>query len=69
MEKTVRLTTKRLWLLVSAMAYYEAMLFEDTDDLWEQHFSSEKEAREETEAVAVWLSNQLRKRNKVKESE
>lgn len=64
MHNHTRLTTRRIKLLIAALAAEEASLIDN--ELWRYNYPTEKVARAEIEATYEWLYAQLDKReNKV----
>lgn len=60
-HKSTRLTTRRIELLISAIAAEEESLIEK--ELWVYLYPTEKAARAEIDATREWLYAQLRKRH------
>jgi hypothetical protein len=56
----MRLTRKRLDLLLTAVGYYELHLIDD--EMWRDHYKSERAAQTDIDAVKAWCHNQLNKR-------
>lgn len=55
-----RLTSKRLLLLLSALAAEECSLIED--EAWKDRYPTEAAAQKEIDATRAWINNQLNKR-------
>ena len=62
MHNHTRLTTRRVKLLIAALAAEESSLIDN--ELWRDFYPSEKAAQEEINATYAWLYAQLDKRDK-----
>ncbi len=62
MHNHTRLTTRRIELLIAALAAEECSLIDN--ELWRDVYPSEKAAKEEINATYAWLFAQLEKREK-----
>ncbi len=56
----MRLTRKRLDLLLTALAYHETNLFDN--QMWRDDYESQRAAQTDVDGTRAWINNQLNKR-------